>query len=575
MKKKIWVTKGVLALTLALTVAASATGCSKKSSETAAAPASTEGTKTEAPATTEAAAETQSEKSEYARELKYRRMPTATSDLFECGVAPILEREGYTLTPVEITDSVQRELALSEDEIDFHVDANTAYLDNFNKEQGTDLTGVLEIPTIPTGIYSGTRTDLKDIADGDKIAFPNDPANEARALYLMETNGLLKMKEGITKSQYTLADIVENPYNLELIEMKGASIAGVRDDFAFIILRGSDAYNAKVDFNSALAREKEDSILAASRMQVAVNGVHKDEGWVKDLIAAYQSDEFKEYLKSTGDFWILPDYLKDDAAASEKNADAAGEIPGPDGNDNSISIGVTPVPHAEIVNDVVKKKLEDAGWKLEVVEFNDYVQPNTALDDGELDANYFQTIRYLEEQNEERGLHLKEVAGIHLEPMGLYAANAKTLADLPDGASIAIPNDGSNESRAIKLLADNDLITLSETDDLYNLQNIAENPHKFEFVELEAANLPRSLDDVDAAVINGNYALEANLNPQTDALVAELADSDESYKYINYLVVKEGNEETAKTKALIAALENDDVKKYIEENYSGSVIPAF
>jgi D-methionine transport system substrate-binding protein len=260
------------------------------------------------------------------------------------------------------------------------------------------------------------------------------------------------------------------------------------------------------------------------------------------------------------------------AAAAETEASA---IPGPDGSDNTISIGVTPVPHAEIVNAVVKQKLEDAGWKVEVVEFNDYVQPNTALEDGELDANYFQTIRYLQEQNQERGLHLKEVAGIHLEPMGLYANDAKTLDELKDGSSIAIPNDGSNESRAIKLLADNNLITLTETDDLYTLQNIAENPHNYEFVELEAANLPRSLDDVDAAVINGNYALEANLNPQTDALVAELADSDESYKYINYLVVKEGNEETAKTKALIAALENDDVKKYIEETYSGSVIPAF
>lgn len=259
----------------------------------------------------------------------------------------------------------------------------------------------------------------------------------------------------------------------------------------------------------------------------------------------------------------------------EEAAAEAGEIPAPEGDDNKISIGVTPVPHAEIVNDVVAKKLEDAGWKLEVVEFNDYVQPNTALEDGELDANYFQTIRYLQEQNKERGLHLVEVAGIHLEPMGLYAKEAASLEELADGASIAIPNDGSNESRAIKLLADNDLITLSETDDLYTLQNIAENPHNFEFVELEAANLPRSLDDVDAAVINGNYALEADLNPQTDALVAELADSDESYKYINYLVVKEGNEESLKTKALIAALENDDVKAYIEETYSGSVIPAF
>lgn len=269
-----------------------------------------------------------------------------------------------------------------------------------------------------------------------------------------------------------------------------------------------------------------------------------------------------------------------EAVSTEAETEAAteaaeGTIPSPDSDDTTITIGVTPVPHAEIVNNVVKAKLEAAGWKVEVVEFNDYVQPNTSLEDGELDANYFQTIRYLEEQNSSRNLHLKEVAGIHLEPMGLYSNTVTALADLPDGGSIAIPNDGSNESRALKLLADNGLITLSETDDLYNLTNISENPHNFEFLELDAANLPRALDDADAAVINGNYALEANLNPQTDALVAELADSDESYKYINYLVVKEGNEETTKTKALIAALQNEDVKKYIEENYSGSVIAAF
>ena len=266
-----------------------------------------------------------------------------------------------------------------------------------------------------------------------------------------------------------------------------------------------------------------------------------------------------------------------ESSAEETKAEAAaeGEIPAPEGDDNKISIGVTPVPHAEIVNDVAVPKLEAAGWDVEVVEFNDYVQPNTSLEDGEIDANYFQTIRYLEEQNKERGLHLVEVAGIHLEPMGIYSKNYKSLEELPDGANIAIPNDGSNESRAIKLLADNGLITLAETEDLYNLTSIAENPHNFEITELDAANLPRSLDDVDAAVINGNYALEANLNPEKDALAAELADSDESYKYINYLVVKEGNEESTKTKALIAALQNDDVKNYIEEKYSGSVIPAF
>lgn len=267
-----------------------------------------------------------------------------------------------------------------------------------------------------------------------------------------------------------------------------------------------------------------------------------------------------------------------EAGSSETEQTTSGQAHGitaPEGDDNHISIGVTPVPHAEIINGVVKAKLEAAGWNVEVVEFNDYVQPNTALEDGELDANYFQTIRYLEEQNAGRGLHLVAVAGIHLEPMGFYSSGIDSVDSLADGSSISIPNDSSNESRALKLLADNGLITLGDTEDLYDLTSIAENPHDFEFVELDAANLARSLDDVEASVINGNYALEAGLNPAADALFAEQADSDESYKYINYLVVKEGNEETAKTKALTEALQSEDVKAYIEQNYQGSVIAAF
>lgn len=252
----------------------------------------------------------------------------------------------------------------------------------------------------------------------------------------------------------------------------------------------------------------------------------------------------------------------------------AEEIPAPEGDDNKIAIGATAVPHEEIIEGVVRAKLEAAGWEVEVVPFTDYVLPNTALEDGEIDANYFQTWRYLVEQNETRGLHLVEVLGIHLEPMGLYGADYASIDDIPEGASIAIPNDGSNESRALKLLADNGIITLGETDDLYDLSNVTENPKNIELVELAAEQITHSLEDVNAAVINGNYALEAGLNPAEDALVIESADSDESYKYINYLVVKEGNEETAKTKALIAAFANQDVVDFINAIYPGSVIPS-
>lgn len=242
--------------------------------------------------------------------------------------------------------------------------------------------------------------------------------------------------------------------------------------------------------------------------------------------------------------------------------------------DKKIVIGATAVPHAEILNDVVKEKVEAEGYELEVVEFTDYIQPNTALEEGELDANYFETLRYLDEENEERGLHLVAVAGVHLEPMGIYSKTIDSLDSIPDGATVAIPNDGSNESRALKLLADNGLITLKDAD-LYTLEDIDKNPYNFEFYEQEAASLSRNLDDVDIEVINGNYALEADLNPATDALAAEETDTEDAKQYINYLVVREGNEESDKTKVLIEALQSDEVEQYIEENYSGSVIPAF
>lgn len=314
--------KKLITLTATVAVLASLAACGSSSvpqNTTADTKAETEA-KTEAESkeeTTEArtAEESKEEtsenvKSEYARELKYRRMPTATSDLFEGGVAPILEAQGYTLTPVEITDSIQREMALSEGEIDFHVDANTAYLKNFNKEQGTNLIGVTEIPTVPTGLYPGKKDSLEDIEEGDSIAFPDDAANTARSLYLLESNELLVMDTTKEKSQYTLQDIKENPLNLQFTEMKGASIPGVRDDFDYVILRGSDAYNAGVDFNTAIAREKPESILQASRMVVAVNGENENEGWVQDIVNAYHSEEFKKYLDENGDFWIRPDYLQ-------------------------------------------------------------------------------------------------------------------------------------------------------------------------------------------------------------------------------------------------------------------------
>ncbi len=251
----------------------------------------------------------------------------------------------------------------------------------------------------------------------------------------------------------------------------------------------------------------------------------------------------------------------------------AAEIPAPEGDDNTIVIGATEIPHAQIIEGAVQPALEAAGWKVETVVFTDYVQPNTALEAGELDANYFQHYLYMDDQNANAGLHLAAVKGIHLEPLGLYSNKIQSIDELADGASISMPNDASNESRAIKLLADNGLITLAETDGLYDLQSIAENPHNFEFVELEAANVANSLPDVDAAVINGNYALLAELNPAEDALILESANA-EGNPFVNPIVVKQGNEDTLKTRALVAAFSTQAVVDFINANYPGSVIPA-
>ena len=249
----------------------------------------------------------------------------------------------------------------------------------------------------------------------------------------------------------------------------------------------------------------------------------------------------------------------------------AGCANGSSNDDKTIKIGATAIPHAEILNDVVKDELEKEGYTLEVTEFTDYVTPITSLEDGDLDANYIQTLAYLKEQNKERKLHLKAVAGIHYEAMALYSENLKSLDDLKDGATIAVPNDGSNESRALALLAKNNLIELND-DTLYTASSITANPHNYKIEELEAANLPNNLPDVDVAVINGNYALEANYTVKKDALAYEKSDSEAAKTNVNVIAEKEGYENSEKIKALVDVLKSDSIKKFINEKYDGAVI---
>lgn len=245
---------------------------------------------------------------------------------------------------------------------------------------------------------------------------------------------------------------------------------------------------------------------------------------------------------------------------------------GSEKDDKTIKVAASAVPHAEILEQA-KPILEEQGYTLEIQIFNDYVQPNEVVEAGDFDANYFQHIPYLEEFNEEKGTHLVNAGGIHYEPFGLYPGKETDLANI-DGATIAVPNDTTNEARALLLLQDNGYIKLKDGVGLTaTVNDIVENPHNIEFVELEAAQIPRTLPDVSFGVLNGNYAMEAGMTVADDAILYESAESEAAATYVNVIAVKEGNENSEKIKALVEVLKSDAIRTYIEENYNGGVIP--
>ena len=237
-----------------------------------------------------------------------------------------------------------------------------------------------------------------------------------------------------------------------------------------------------------------------------------------------------------------------------------------------IKVGAGVTPHAEILREI-QDDLEKKGYALEVVEYNDYVLPNTALEDGDLDANYFQHKPYLDDFNAENGTHIVGVANVHFEPLGIYAGKTKSLADLKDGAGGAVPNDTTNEARALLLLEQEGLIKLKEKAGLQaTILDIQENPLNLKIKELEAAQVARAVSDVDIACINGNYAIEAGLE---EAIALESAESEAAETYANLIAVKEGNEDTEKTQALVEAVLSNKVKDFITANYKGAVVPVF
>ena len=253
------------------------------------------------------------------------------------------------------------------------------------------------------------------------------------------------------------------------------------------------------------------------------------------------------------------------AANSGSNAPAAGAK-------TTLKVGATPVPHAEIL-EIVKPLLAQQNIDLQIVEFSDYVQPNLALNDKELDANFFQHEPYLDNfVSEHKEVKLKNAGGIHIEPMGIYSKKIKQLDALPDGASIAIPNDPTNSGRSLLLLEKAGLLKLKDGVGVKaTVQDIASNPKNLKFQEVEAAQVPRTLDDVDAAVINTNFAIQVNLVPTKDALFME----DKTSPYVNIVAVREGDEKRPEIEALLKALKSKEVKDFIESKYKGAIVPAF
>ena len=254
-----------------------------------------------------------------------------------------------------------------------------------------------------------------------------------------------------------------------------------------------------------------------------------------------------------------------------KSSSSSAADSGAASDDKVITVAASPTPHAEILNEAVKPVLEKEGWTLEVKEFTDYVLPNTATEDGEVDANYFQHTPYLNDFNEQNGTHLVAVADVHVEPMKVFAGKTASLDALADGAKVAVPNDTTNEARALLLLAAEGLIELDDpTNPVATTKNITANKLNLEFVEVEAATVPTVLADVDIAVINGNYAMGAELS---DDLVLA-TESATNNPYVNVVVVKEGNEDSEKTKALVAAFASQECKDYVAKNFGDVVVLA-
>ena len=412
-------------------------------------------------------------------------------------------------------------------------------------------------------------TDLSELEEDDEVIVISGTTAET---YLTANNPEIKLQKYDTYANAKTA--LENGNaaawandNTEVIayamQNEGYTVGipelGSQDTIAPAVTKG----------NESLLNWINDEIVALGEEQF----FHAD--YEATLVDTYGS-EFEDSLVIEGGAAEAAGEAADAAEAEEEAAAAAseaGEEEAETSEGGTIKVAASTTPHAEILAEAAKL-LEEQGWTLEVTEFEDYVQPNLVVESGDFDANYFQHIPYLDNFNEEQGTHLVNAGGIHYEPFGIYPGAKSSLDDLEDGDVIAVPNDTTNEARALLLLQDNGVITLKDGAGLNaTVLDIEENPKNIEIQELEAAQVPRVKDEVAFVVLNGNYALEAGFSVAKDAVAYELSDSEAAKTYVNVIAVKEGNENSAGIKALVSALKSDEIKEFINSTYDGAVVP--
>jgi D-methionine transport system substrate-binding protein len=533
----------------------SACGGASQTAAPTAAPAATEAAPTSAPdtATAEPAADVVT--------LKVGAVPVPHAEILSFIQENLAAEAGLNIEIVEFSDYVQPNLALADGQIDANFFQHVPYMADFGAEHNIDMVAVAPVHIEPLGLYSSKLAELTDMPMGATIAIPNDATNAGRALQLLASENLIVLKDGVGTAA-TVFDIVENPLNVNIIELEAAQLPRSLEDTDASIINGNYALEAGLTpSKDALLLESGENNPYANVLTALAS--RASEPAIVKLGELLQSDAVQQFIAEKYQGTVIP--AAGEAVAPATPAASTGEVV-------TLKVGAVPVPHAEILSFIQENLAAEAGLNIEIVEFADYVQPNLALADGAIDANFFQHVPYMTDFGAEHNIDMVSIAPVHIEPLGLYSSKLAELTDMPMGATIAIPNDATNAGRALQLLASENLIVLKDgVGTAATVFDIVENPLNINIVELEAAQLPRSLEDTDASIINGNYALEAGLTPSEDAILLE---SGENNPYANILTALADRANDPAIVKLGELLQSDAVQQFIAEKYQGTVIPA-